>query len=95
MLVGRAEHVDGFKGLSQYMATTHFNGQSTVVLNGDQATAESYCLAHHLLQTDQGRSLIVMSIRYEDSFVKSNGDWFFAQRKLVIDWTDTRPSQPS
>ena len=73
MLAGRAEHIEGFKGLSQYVATTHFNGQSTVVLDGDQAAAESYCLAHHLFETDQGRSLIVMSIRYEDSFVKRNG----------------------
>ena len=95
VLAGRAEHVEGFKSLSQYVATTHFNGQSTVILDGDRATAQSYCLAHHLLETDQGRSLIVMSIRYEDSFIKTNGDWFFAERKLVIDWTDTRPSQPS
>ena len=43
---------------------------------------------------DEGRTLIVMSIRYEDTFVKHDGTWLFAERKLVIDWTDTRPSQP-
>ena len=95
VLTGRAEHMEGFKGLSQYAATTHFNGQSSVIVDGDRASAESYCLAHHLLETDEGRSLLVMSIRYEDTVVKRNGDWFFAERKLVIDWTDARPSQPN
>jgi SnoaL-like domain len=94
VLVGRAEHAEGFKVLSQYVATTHFNGQNTVTLDGDRATGETYCLAHHLLETDGSRTLIVMSIRYEDTFVKQGGTWLFAERKLIIDWTDTRSSQP-
>jgi hypothetical protein len=48
----------------------------------------------HLLETDDGRTLIVMSIRYADTFVKHDDTWLFAERKLIIDWTDTRPSQP-
>jgi hypothetical protein len=31
-------------------------------------------------------------IRYEDSFIKRDGTWRFAERKLLIDWTDSRPS---
>jgi len=31
--------------LSQYKATTHFNGQSTVVSDGSEATGASYCFA--------------------------------------------------
>ncbi|UVK38823.1 nuclear transport factor 2 family protein [Mesorhizobium sp. AR10] len=37
-----------FADLNRYQATTHFNGQSIVRLSGDRATAESYCIAHHL-----------------------------------------------
>ena len=37
-----------FENLNRYEATTHFNGQSTIVLDGDRATGESYCLAHHV-----------------------------------------------
>src|SRR5580704_17573417 len=37
-----------FADLNKYEATTHFLGQSTVVLNKDQATGETYCLAHHI-----------------------------------------------
>ena len=34
-----------------------------------------------------------LSIRYEDSFTKRDDTWLFAERRLIIDWTDTRPSQ--
>jgi EmrB/QacA subfamily drug resistance transporter len=94
VLTGRAEHAEVFRSLNQYTVTTHFNGQSTITLDGDRATGESYCLAHHLLAGEHGRSLILMSIRYRDRFTKDEGAWYFAERKLIIDWTDTRPSKP-
>ena len=37
-----------FDELNKYEATTHFMGQSTVVLDGDRATGETYCIAHHV-----------------------------------------------
>jgi hypothetical protein len=82
-----------FADLIQYLATTHFNGQSTVQVAGDQATGETYCIAHHLTVNEDGqRRLMVASLRYLDSFVKRDGVWLFAERKLLVDWTDTRPS---
>jgi hypothetical protein len=36
-----------FDELNTYEATTHFNGQSTTVLDGDNASGLTYCLAHH------------------------------------------------
>jgi SnoaL-like domain len=94
VLTSREQHVEGFSGLSQYAATTHLNGQFTIDLDGDRATGEGYCLAHHILENEQGRSLMVMSIRYEDAYTKQNGVWLFAERKLIVTWTDTRPSRP-
>ena len=94
LLSGRAEHAEGFGVLSQYAATMHFNGQSVITLDGDRATGETYTLAHHLLVAEEGRTLLVMFIRYEDTFIKRDGAWRFAERKLRIDWTDSRPSQP-
>lgn len=94
VLVGRGEHTNGFKSLNQYVATMHFNGQSTISLDGGHATGETYCLAHHLLESRDGRELILMSIRYEDTFIKEDGSWQFSERRLIIDWTDKRPSVP-
>lgn len=79
-----------FENLNTYATTTHFNGQSTVVLEGSTAYGISYCLAHHVKVEPNGRSLMIASIRYLDRFVKQDSRWFFAQRILMVDWTDNR-----
>lgn len=90
-LHGRDSLAPVFDNLNVYAATTHFNGQSTVALNGDRATGESYCIAHHVSIGDDGsRSLMIASIRYLDEFVKEEGAWLFAERRLMVDWTETR-----
>jgi SnoaL-like domain len=94
MLEGREALTPVFDDLNRYQATMHFNGQSTIALDGDRATGESYCIAHHLF-TDAGeRMLMVAWLRYHDTFVKVDGGWLFAERNLYVDWTETRPSQP-
>ena len=90
-LRGRAALAPVFDELNTYVATMHFNGQSTAVLDGDHASGVTYCLAHHVKAEGSARSLMVAAIRYLDSFVKADGAWFFSQRKLMVDWTETRP----
>ena len=81
-----------FAELNQYAATTHFVGQSTIVtLSGDRATGEAYCLAHHVTVDGSKRRLMVASLRYNDTFVKSDGGWLFSERLLYVDWVDERP----
>src|SRR6202012_1364217 len=93
-LQGRESLAPVFDDLNQYVATMHFNGQRTISLDGDRATGESYCLAHHLKVTEDGqRTLMVASIRYLDDFVKQDGQWLFAERRLMVNWIDTRPSR--
>jgi ketosteroid isomerase-like protein len=88
---GREDLAPVFENLNSYETTTHFNGQSTIVLNGARASGESYCLAHHVSLANGKRSLMAASIRYLDSFAKTNGRWLFSERKLMVDWIETRP----
>src|ERR1700735_2627136 len=75
-LHGREALAPVFDALNAYAATMHFNGQSIVELDGDRATGESYCLAHHLTVAEDGsRTLMVASIRYLDTFVQQDGAW--------------------
>jgi hypothetical protein len=90
-LRGRAALGPVFDELNTYVATMHFNGQSTTVLDGNHASGVTYCLAHHVKVDGSARSLMIAAIRYLDSFVKHGGVWFFRQRKLMVDWTETRP----
>lgn len=89
-LNGRESLAPVFDNLNIYQATTHFNGQSTVVLDGDTATGESYCIAHHLSVEEEKHTLMIASIRYLDKFIKIDSAWYFAERKLMVDWIETR-----
>ena len=88
---GRAALAPVFDDLNTYEATLHFNGQSTTALDGDHASGVTYCLAHHVKVDGSARSLMIAAIRYLDTFVKRGGTWFFSQRNLMVDWTETRP----
>jgi len=80
-----------FAELNQYAATMHFVGQSTIfALNGDYATGETYCIAHHLTVSDGKRRLMVAYLRYLDTFAKIDGAWLFAERLLYVDWLEER-----
>jgi hypothetical protein len=94
VLDGREALAPVFADLNRYEATTHFNGQSTVTLDGDSATGESYTIAHHLYTENGERKIMIASLRYLDTFAKIDDRWYFAERKLVLDWSETRPSSP-
>src|SRR6267142_2847886 len=90
VLQGREALTPVFADLNRYEATTHFNGQSTVALDGDDATGESYTIAHHLFTEAGSRKIMIASLRYLDAFAKIEGRWYFAERKLILDWSETR-----
>ena len=80
-----------FAELNKYDATTHFVGQSTIFsLTAERATGEAYCLAHHVTVDGGKRRLMVASLRYLDTFVKMDGSWLFAERRLYVDWLEER-----
>ena len=80
-----------FADLNKYDATTHFLGQSTIfTLTGERATGEAYCLAHHVTVDGGKRRLMLASLRYLDTYVKMDGAWLFAERRLYVDWLEER-----
>ena len=90
VLEGREALTPVFDDLNRYEVTTHFNGQSTVALAGDRASGESYTIAHHVYTENGERKIMVASLRYLDDFAKIDGRWYFAERKLILDWSETR-----
>jgi SnoaL-like domain len=90
VLEGRGALTPVFADLNRYEVTTHFNGQSTVVIDEDRATGESYTIAHHVFTEDGVRKMMVASLRYLDVFAKVDGRWYFAERDLILDWSETR-----
>jgi hypothetical protein len=94
-LRGRESLTPVFENLNTYEVTMHFNGQSTVALDRDRATGETYCLAHHVYAHGGERKLMIAALRYQDTFVKADGTWRFAERRLYVRWVETRTLEPA
>ena len=90
VLEGREALTPVFDDLNRYEATTHFNGQSTVTIDGNRATGESYTIAYHVYTEDGTRKIMIASLRYLDTFAKIDQSWYFAERNLILDWSETR-----
>ena len=90
-LHSRAALAPVFDDLNKYAATQHFVGQSTILtLTAERASGEAYTMAHHLTVDGGRRSLMIAALRYDDTFVKKDGAWLFAERKLYVDWLENR-----
>jgi SnoaL-like protein len=87
---GRENLFPVFDDLNQYLSTMHFNGQSTIKVNENKATATSYCRAYHLKVREGLQKFMIAGIRYFDIMVKQNGKWLFAERKLKVCWIESR-----
>ena len=89
---GRGQIERAMSGLLKYEVTSHLLGLQSVAFDADDldaASAETYCLAHHVY-TDEVRLDRVMSIRYLDRYRRLAGVWLIAERRLAIDWVETR-----
>ena len=76
---------------TRYAATMHLLGQSSYAIDGDRASGDVYCLAHHIESTPHGGVDHVMYIRYADEYRRAaTGVWRFVTRVGRVSWTETR-----
>ena len=80
--------------LNTFTVTLHMNGQSEVAIQGDHAIGETYCIVHQFTVVNDQRKCQTLGIRYYDRFLRQESRWYFLERKLVIDWSDSRVSVP-
>ena len=87
---GHEELAEITKIIARYDKTFHFVGTTRYEIDGDRATGEVYCLAHHLTSNRHGGTDYVMLIRYQDTYSRRDATWGFDERRLITDWTETR-----
>lgn len=86
---GIPEIQQAFQILRRYESTFHFIGQQLILeLTAEQARGETYCVAHHFHRKDGKDHAFLMYIRYQDLFLRSDGRWKFAERRLIVDRTE-------
>ena len=86
----------GRQVLGQFTVTWHNTGNQLVEVDGDAAWAEQYTISSHRIAADDAgpeRDFIAFG-RYIDRAGKRNGEWRFARRKMLVDYTRTDPVLP-
>jgi ketosteroid isomerase-like protein len=79
---GKAELRAHWEGSFQAIDKMAFFTQAaSITVDGNHATAESYCLEILRLRDGIGRQLVG---HYTDELIRSDGDWFFAQRHYEV-----------
>jgi hypothetical protein len=74
---------------ARHAGSTHFLAPPYVVVHGDSATVETYCMAHHVSHPgeDETQRYTVLAVRYLDRFERREGRWLIAHRRCVFDWS--------
>lgn len=88
--VGRSEIVGAIRRLDRYEKTFHLVGNHSYEVDGDAATGEVYCVAHHVHGDPGSRRDHVMMIRYHDRYRREPDGWKIVERELHVDWTEER-----
>lgn len=78
--------------MAENRVTSHQITNLLVALDGDRAEGEVGVLAYHLMDTEQGPVDFLVGGRYLDHYVRLGGGWRFMRRKIVLDWSDRKPS---
>ena len=75
--------------LPRFAVTQHFMGNMLIEVEDDlrAARAETYAVAYHRLELDDGSGKDdVFGIRYVDRFENRGGDWLIAHRVVATEW---------
>jgi uncharacterized protein (TIGR02246 family) len=85
---GRAEIAAAINRIRDYSHTHHSIGNSVVDVDGDgdHASGETRCDAHHLIGAPPNIRDYTLYIRYVDEFTRADGRWLFNRRELRVNW---------
>ncbi|KAA9155392.1 nuclear transport factor 2 family protein [Amycolatopsis acidicola] len=72
--------------------TYHFLGVPAIVLEGDRAEVETYCLYR---KNPLDGEAVFQGLRYFDVFERRSGRWLIARRTVILDWEHAAPPPPA
>jgi uncharacterized protein (TIGR02246 family) len=84
-ITGREAVRESLSDLQRYSATFHAIASHTATVDGDRATAETGCIAHHITGAEGEQRDRVWYLRYSDTLVRQSGTWCFARRELRVE----------
>jgi SnoaL-like domain len=91
LLKGRKQIGDAFANfLSLFETVYHINGQQTITLKNNKASAISYCLVTLIGNVNGKKTKTTFGIYYNDDFVKENNYWLIEKRVSNFIWQDVQ-----
>ena len=72
-----------------FRSTLHKVHNQTVMIEGNEASGETYCTADHLL--NDADQLLRWTIRYIDEWRREGGAWRITRRQLELLWEEIVP----
>jgi hypothetical protein len=88
-----AEVIPGLMaGLGAMRVTQHNISNTVIRIDGEQARAETNCVALHIIPGPEGETELVVGGRYLDRLEKREGRWLIAERLYVMDWNRSGPA---
>jgi uncharacterized protein (TIGR02246 family) len=85
-IIGREAIKQAMVQLEQFKRTLHLMHNVMIDVTGDEARAEVYATAVHILDGPGGEEKLEWGIRYLDQLVNSEGGWRIRRRQLVREW---------
>ena len=79
-------------GLGAMRVTQHNISNTVIRIDGEQARAETNCVALHIIPGPEGETELVVGGRYLDRLEKREGRWLIAERLYVMDWNRSAPA---
>lgn len=88
-MTGRDEIAQVFSGfLANFETVYHINGQMTVEIDGDHATADHYCQVVLISKVADKKFKNTNGVIYKDEYIRLDGQWLIAKRVARFTWRD-------
>lgn len=71
---------------TMFVGTMHSMMNPMVDVDGDTATGNVLCVARHTKKDSD--EVLIITIRYEDSFVRQDGEWKISDRHIRFLWAE-------
>lgn len=90
---GFIEYLESPEALAGFIGTMHFFGNQLIEVDGEQAHAETYCVAYHRTPAGAGQPELDITIwlRYVDRLERRDGEWKISHRVCLYDYSRTDP----
>jgi SnoaL-like protein len=78
---------------ASFHATQHLIAQQYIRIDGDEAEAWSYGVAHHKVAPGEARDEIIAGVQYRDRCRRFERGWLITERRVHLLWMDMAPAR--